>query len=228
MLVPDPPIQRGAFAMSLTRHLLPLSFILMWTLSACIVNIDTNDPNACVPGTSFDVNCNTCECPASGIKSFDNCTTLDCSPPDPCNVCAEQGLECVEEQCVIDLCAGVECPDTPGWCEGNVAYGGAGGSSCDSSTGECSVVPGAPPVDCDEWGEVCVEGFCTDLCQEVTCDGGTAALCKDDMAYPAVAASTCEPTTGECIAPPVEEPIDCAADGNICLDGICMGESESL
>ncbi|MDP6942924.1 MAG: hypothetical protein QF464_02145, partial [Myxococcota bacterium] len=151
--------------------------------------------------------CHSCKCPASGIKSESACAiTSDLS------LCGG-----------ADLCAGVMCKPTLGWCDGDTAHAGSM-TSCDPDTGACEPTALSIPKNCAATDEICFEGECvppdTDLCALAECDG-SPAYCDGDVANSAVT-EDCDPATGECLPAPGLPPEDCAASGLTCADGACV------
>lgn len=143
----------------------------------------------CTPGESFaaDDGCNTCVCGDDGNKETAACTTLGCVF-DPCagKTCGEACSECdpseptctetavekacnMDGQCTVDtgdlcetdLCTEVSCTVVEPSCEGSMAYSGYA-DQCDPDTGKCITPPVAPPQDCAEQGQECVNGDCVD------------------------------------------------------------------
>jgi hypothetical protein len=96
------------------------------------------------------------------------------------------------------LCEGVECEDDGNECTDDV---------CDPATGMCGHVTAEDDTACDFDGSagLCKAGVCVDakLCEGVDCDDDNE--CTKDV---------CDPATGNCDHPPVE-------DGTGCTDGVC-------
>ena len=71
-------------------------------------------------------------------------------------------------------------------------------------------------TDCAADGMVCVEGACQAPCAtDADCPNGGSPVCEDTMRV----AHHCAPDTGEC----VRVPFNCAAQGDICVEGACVG-----
>jgi hypothetical protein len=103
----------------------PGAMMLCNAARVCVATADERtlcDPQQCIPGSTFESadGCNTCQCPASGLRDDAACSTrmcgqTECTPgarfdaEDGCNVCIcpENGLRaeaaCTERACA-DLC----------------------------------------------------------------------------------------------------------------------------
>lgn len=148
--------------------------------------------------------------------------------------------ECTDGTCVHDEqvvpcefgCSGGECRPDPGPCDGVVCVAPPRAScedegtavsweavgTCDPQTGECEYTSSSSEC---EAGDVCFEGACVERdCSMVTCDDAPAPTCREDVAVTFAQLGVCSPETLECNYAEFED--DCAARGEICIDGACV------
>ncbi|MBW2719531.1 MAG: PKD domain-containing protein, partial [Deltaproteobacteria bacterium] len=167
----------------------------------------------CESGECVEENlCEDVDCDDGKECTLDLCDpeTGDCknAPVDDGTECDPPGLGdgiCIEGECIdVDLCDGVECPDTGNDC--TVAVCNIGDGLCDEMNAENG-------TDCNEGSGLCAEGVCVigTLCDEVDCSSSDDCV-QDGM---------CDPSSGECI-PGDDETADTPCSV-VLFDGVCNG-----
>ncbi len=160
---------------------------------------------------------------AIGFPTEGTCSEGTCTYEPVETDCAAGGDRCVDGECEpLDLCAGVSCTSPPP-------------AECDASTSIVSSLPGAcedgecsyfvVEEDCTAIGGSCVDGFCEtpDRCAEVSCDVSPPGRCEGTVLVEYFGRGLCDPDTGECDFSTVEDRIDCADAGLICIAVSCQG-----
>ena len=143
---------------------------------------------------------------ATGLCRYDRETTN----------CALDGLVCIDGACVEDPCEGVVCDEVPAsTCDEGVLTSYALPGVCERGTCEYRTSERV----CADEGLQCLDGACVPLCTGVTCDEVPAPTCEGDILLTSTA-GTCDDLTGDCTYP--VDVTDCAASGQICLDGACV------
>lgn len=168
--------------------------------SACTAG-DACSGGGCVSGA-------TVECGDDNL-----CTDDSCVKETGC-VNLANAVTCDDgDNCTIgDVCATSKCAGTLNTCDDNNV---CTADVCDQATGGCQYNNIA--VDCED-GNVCTTD---DSCKSGVCTPGVAKICNDANAC---TADACDPTTGNCLKPPVAGPCE---DGDVCTlsdtcaDGAC-------
>ncbi|HOU52478.1 MAG TPA: S8 family serine peptidase [Myxococcota bacterium] len=148
-----------------------------------------------------------------------------------CGTCPE-GFGCTADGQCSDLCANVQCPECQA-CSAGVCVAANDGNACSSDGNPCTLdacqagacthgpVPGDPP--CDD-GNLCTR---QDRCRAGSCVGEDPVTCvAPDACH---LAGTCDPGTGRCSQPAVDDGTPCLSDQNECtLDQCRSGACEHL
>ena len=182
--------------------------------------ITCDDGNNC---TTMDA-CNSGTCDGTSVDCSsigDQCNAGMCDPTDgSCTTMPLDGIVCDDgdpctttDMCNSGTCAGVtlDCSTLDDQCSAGV---------CDPSTGTCTTIPANEGGMCDD-GDACTT---SDSCNMGTCAGTTLDCSSLDDACNAGA---CDPSTGTCVANPINEGGICD-DGDACtnMDACNMGTCE--
>ena len=191
--------------------------------SSCRDDSDACTTDACVSGA------------CAHLMVADDCEGRVCgastSGCHDCGTCAE-GFGCNALGSCDDLCQGVECGACQA-CSNGSCQAVSDGAACPSDANSCTqdtCVSGAcvhealaDDVACDD------EDLCTtlDLCAGGVCVGGEPVLCTASDACHG--AGTCDPASGACSTPPLEDGTSCADDAldctaDTCTAGLCVHE----
>ena len=211
------PNRDGGMPLDANRPMLTCSDETMGSTigTECFTNTDCQDGCYC----NGDEICSGGTCVAGAVPcTGSECATATCDEDaDACdievdNTVCDDGAFCTTgETCTAGTCDGggaTDCSAFDDQCNTG---------TCNEGADTCEATPANEGDACDD-GAFCTTG---ETCTAGTCDGGGATDCSafDDQCN----TGTCDEATGECIAPPVEEPVDCALDGMSCEDGACVG-----
>ncbi len=146
--------------------------------------------------------------------------------------CAEDGLECVDGECVGDMeCVDMDdCDNREGYlyCEGDSVWEDFGSYS-DCFDGQCVPAPGLPPMEienCADSGQACFEGACVPQGGECTEDiecaiDGAYITCEGPFATLVAVEGSCG-EQNRCIEVETRERTDCQEMGQFCSEGSCV------
>lgn len=128
-----------------------------------------------------------------------------------------------EDDChvpVIGACEGVSCPggeEPVSFCEGDVAVTVEGPGICHPVEGTC--VGAREETDCAALGQVCLDGRCSDGCEEIGCEHPDD-YCDGNVAV-AHEGPLCDLDAEECLEPEIVY-VDCEEELMVCEDGACV------
>lgn len=143
----------------------------------------------------------------------------ECTWADVATNCALTGEICLDGACVPDPCLVTSCDVLPEpVCDGEVLVTVTGAGVCDRGT--CNWPE--QRRDCAADGLACRDGGCRDACFGVICDAPPADTCDGDTLLVRTPAGTCSPVDGNCSYGVT--PVDCLAEGQICVDGRCVAD----
>ncbi|MBI4508127.1 MAG: hypothetical protein HY698_00735 [Deltaproteobacteria bacterium] len=186
-----------------------------------------DDRNACTQVDSCQEGTCVGASPLS-CKSFDQChgdgtcdpSTGQCSNPIKPNgtTCNDSNACTRSDSCQDGTCAGTD----PVTCSALDECHNPG--TCDPQTGHCSNPNKAESSPCDD-GDLCTRG---DHCEEGDCVPGVPITCSAGQCH---GEGECDPLTGRCTLPPVNEGGQCndqdeCTTNDACQDGTCRGEGQ--
>ncbi len=205
----------------------------------------TAENKTCVDGNCIDPNmpCEGVMCDMPPAASCDGQVAVTYTGNGMCNMadgmcdysgaemrtdCAAMGQMCMSGACVADNpCDNVTCNMPPAAaCDGDVAvtYMMTDGV-CNMADGMCDYSANEIRTDCTTMSRVCAMGICQDPanpCEGVMCDMPPAASCDGQVAVTYTGNGMCNMADGMCDYSGAEMRTDCAATGQMCMNGACM------